>query len=145
MTAKVFNIVGTKVDGNEVNVVIQAFDEFQKNLLTLMDDLVKRIADSYESLESAKKNATGWANSLRYQVSLKHHYTSAGPNIQGVRWGFENSIKYIIISATELADEGGNDTEFKKMVSDYVKNVVIQSLIDTLETIKNKLDQLKQP
>lgn len=93
-----------------------------------------QVADSNNEL--ARSNATKWAESVRYQVSRRHHYTSTGPNVQGIRWGFENSIKYIIISAAELADEGGDDDGFKIMVSDYVKNVVIQSVIDTLKTIK---------
>lgn len=36
----------TNVTGNVVNVIAEGYDEFQKSLLTLMDDLVKRVSNS---------------------------------------------------------------------------------------------------
>jgi hypothetical protein len=90
--------------------------------------------------ESAKKFVVEWADACKYQIDLKYHMMGGGPDAQKVRWSFESAIKYIIICATHLADQD-DDVEFKKELSDFVKDVMIQSLIDVLENLKvNILD-----
>lgn len=58
-----------------------------------------------------------------------------GPSANKVRWGFEGAIKYIVVCSTHLAEKGNND-DFKKEISGYVKDAIIQSLIDHLIGVK---------
>lgn len=88
--------------------------------------------------EGAKQFMVEWADACKYQIDLKYHLMGGGPDAQKVRWSFESAIKYIIICATHLADKD-DDVEFKKQVSDFVKDIIIQSLIDVLENLKVKI------
>lgn len=85
--------------------------------------------------DKAKTFAAEWAEACKYQVSLKYHYMGDRPNAQKIRWAFESAIKYIIICATNLADQD-NSVDFKKQVSNYVENIIIQSLIDALQNLQ---------
>lgn len=94
-----------------------------------------QVVDNADYNDSAKSFIADWADALKYQVSLKYHCMGGGPTSQKVRWGFESTIKYIIICATHMAGKD-DSVEFKKEVSDFVKNNLIQSLIDTLQNVK---------
>lgn len=95
----------------------------------------RKVADKADVNELAKTFAVEWADACKYQVSLRYHHMGDGPNAQKVRWAFESAIKYIVVCATKLADHD-DDVEFKKEVSDYVRDVIIQSLIDSLQNVK---------
>jgi hypothetical protein len=83
--------------------------------------------------------ASEWAEAAKYHADLKYHHMGGGPTAKGVRWGFEGAIKYITVCSTTLADKD-NDTDFKKEISGYVKDSIIQSLIDHLNGAKvNKI------
>lgn len=94
-----------------------------------------QIVDKPGLSEKAKKFVVEWADACKYQIDLKYHMMGGGPDAQKVRWSFESAIKYIIICATHLADQDDN-VDFKKELSDFVKDVFIQSLIDQLENLK---------
>lgn len=96
---------------------------------------VLQIADKADVNESAKEFAGYWAEACRYQTTIKYHRMGDGPTAQKIRFGFQSAIKYIIICATHLADMD-DGVEFKKLVSGYVKNSIIQSLIDQLQDVK---------
>ncbi|VVC32183.1 Hypothetical protein CINCED_3A017800 [Cinara cedri] len=142
LASDVFDTIGVKV-GDQLNVVLKGFDEFQVNLEKKMDVLVEKVNIIAGSNEAAKTFVAEWAEAVKYQVQSKYHYAGDGPTAQGLRWGYQSSIKYIIICGTTLADKGGDDVEFKKQISDYIKTVIIQSLIDSLENVKNELETLK--
>lgn len=94
-----------------------------------------QIVDNANVNDAAKSFVADWANAIKYQVSLKYHYMGGGPTSQKLRWGYESSIKYIIVCATHLASKDDN-VEFKKEVSDFIKNNFIQTLIDALQNVK---------
>lgn len=94
-----------------------------------------QVADKADVNEKAKSFVAEWAEACKYQIGLKYHYMGDGPTALKIRWSFESAIKYIIICATTLADNGEKE-DFKKEVSDYVKNIIIQSLIDALDNVK---------
>lgn len=83
--------------------------------------------------EEAKSFAAEWVQASNFQIDKKYHLIG-GPNAQKLRWAFENSIQYIVICATHLADKN-DDVDFKKEVSERVKNVV-QTNIDSLSALK---------
>lgn len=95
---------------------------------------IAQVADKSGVDDRAKSFAAEWADAAKYQVDLKYHHAGSGPNAKKVRWAFECAIKYIIICATRLAEEG--DEDFKKEISGYVKDVIVQSLIDRLSGVK---------
>lgn len=94
-----------------------------------------QIVDNANYNDSAKSFLADWSDALKYQVSLKYHYMGGGPTSQKLRWGYESSIKYIVICATHLVSKDDN-VEFKKEVSNFVKDNFIQTLIDALRTLK---------
>lgn len=98
--------------------------------------LVRAQVTSIEGVaEEAKQFVVDWTQACKYQIDVKYHRMGDGPTPQKIRWAFETTIQYIIICATHLADKD-NDIGFKKQVSDFAKNVIIQSIIDSLENVK---------
>lgn len=96
-----------------------------------------------KTTEQAKKFLGEWVEACKYQVDLKYHRLDGGPTAQKVRWSFESAIKYIIICATHLAEKHDeDDVEFPKQISDYVRTVIIQSLIDSLKNVKENVSRL---
>ncbi|XP_025425232.1 uncharacterized protein LOC112694085 [Sipha flava] len=142
LAVDVFETIGV-TDEKALTTVVKGLDLFQENLRTKMDELVKQIVSKPGLSESAKKFVVEWADACKYQIDLKYHMMGGGPDAQKVRWSFESAIKYIIICATHLADQD-DDVEFKKELSDFVKDVMIQSLIDVLENLKSQLNTSKK-
>jgi len=93
------------------------------------------VADRPEVNEQAKSFAVEWSDACKYQVSLRYHYMDGGPDAQKIRQGFVYAIKYIIVCATNLASLD-DSVEFKKHVSGFVQNVIVQSIIDSLRHVK---------
>lgn len=104
-------------------------------IISLHRSPLLQVTDNANVNEKAKSFVVEWADACKYQVQLKYHHMGDGPTAQKVRWSFESAIKYIIICATTLADND-EEEDFKKEVSNYVKNIIIQSLIDALENVK---------
>ncbi|XP_022160271.1 uncharacterized protein LOC111026480 [Myzus persicae] len=145
LSAEVFDTLGVQDSGSTLDIAVKGLDGFQGNLKSLMDALVKQVSDKSSVNERAKSFAGEWADAAKYQVDLKYHHAGGGPNAKKLRWAFECAIKYIIVCATHLADEGGDDdVDFKKEVSGYVKDVIIQSLIDHLNGVKSELEALQK-
>lgn len=93
-----------------------------------------QVTDKSDVSEQAKTFAAEWAEAAKYHVDLKYYHMGDGPSAKAIRWGFEGTIKYIIVCATHLADKGNDD--FKKEISGYVKDAIIKSLIDHLTGVK---------
>ncbi|XP_060854602.1 uncharacterized protein LOC132932307 [Rhopalosiphum padi] len=142
LASEVFDILGV-VDGNKLDIVVKALDGFQADLKTSMDKLVKQVTDKSGVNEQAKSFAGEWAEAAKYHADLKYHHMGGGPTAKSVRWGFEGAIKYITVCSTTLADKD-NDTDFKKEISGYVKDSIIQSLIDHLNGAKSELEALQK-
>jgi len=94
-----------------------------------------QVADKPEVNDAAKSFAADWAETFKYQATFKYHHLGDGPTAQKMRWAYEASIKYIVICVTHLADMD-DSVEFKKGLSEFVKTVVIQDLIDALREVK---------
>lgn len=93
--------------------------------------------------ERAKTFAAGWAAECKHHVDLKYHRMGDGPTAQKVRWAFESAIKYITVCATQLADQRDeDDVEFAGLVSDFERTAVVQSLIDSLENVKQTVSRM---
>ncbi|KAL4113441.1 hypothetical protein QTP88_017060 [Uroleucon formosanum] len=142
LSSEVFDTLGVQDEGRTLDIAVKGLDAFQLNLKSIMDALVKQVADKSGVDDRAKSFAAEWADAAKYQVDLKYHHAGSGPNAKKVRWAFECAIKYIIICATRLAEEG--DEDFKKEISGYVKDVIVQSLIDRLSGVKNELEALQK-
>lgn len=100
-----------------------------------LSPLPLQIADKLDVNDAAKSFAADWAETFKYQATFKYHHLGDGPNAQKMRWAYEASIKYIVVCATHLADKDDN-VEFKKGISEFLKTVVIQDLIDALKKVK---------
>ncbi|XP_015369421.1 PREDICTED: uncharacterized protein LOC107165609 [Diuraphis noxia] len=144
LSSEVFDTLIVKDEGKMLDIAVKGLDGFQGKLKSSMDALVKQVRDKSGTDERAKSFVGEWAEAAKYHADLKYHHAGGGPNAMKVRWGFEGAIKYIIVCATHLADEGGDDADFKKEVSGYVKDVIIQSLIDHLNGIKSELEALQK-
>lgn len=84
----------------------------------------------------AKTFVTDWAGCCKYQLTRVNDYAIGdGSTLQKVRWTFETTIKFILRCGTHLV-KLDDSFEFKKDVSGYLKNVIIQSIIDSLKKIK---------
>lgn len=142
LSSEVFDTLGVQDEGRTLDVAVKGLDGFQGDLKSLMDALVKQVTDKSGLDDRAKSFASEWADAAKYHADLKYHHAGGGPSAKKVRWGFECAIKYIIVCATHLADEG--DTDFKKEVSGYVKDAIIQSLIDHLNGVKSELEALQK-
>ncbi|XP_025193913.1 uncharacterized protein LOC112593634 [Melanaphis sacchari] len=142
LVSEVFDTLGVE-KGSTLDIAVQGFDRYQANLKTLMDTLAKQVIDKSGVNDQAKSFASDWAEAAKYHVDLKYHHMGDGPTVKNVRWGIESTIKYIIVCATHLADKD-NDTDFKKEISGYVKDAIIQSLIDHLNGIKRELETLQK-
>ena len=142
LASEVFDTLGVD-DGSRLDIVVKGLDGFQATLKTLMDALVKQVTEKSDVNEQAKSFVGEWAEAAKYHVDLKYHHMGDGPTAKKVRWGFEGAIKYIIVCSTHLADKG-NDIDFKKEISGYVKDSIIQSLIDHLNSVKSELEALQK-
>jgi len=142
LASEVFDTLGVD-DENKLDIVVKGFDGFQANLKTLMDALVKQVTEKSDVNEQAKSFVSDWAEAAKYHVDLKYHHMGDGPTAKKMRWGFESTIKYIIVCSTHLADKS-NDTDFKKEISGYVKDSVVQNLIDHLKGVKSELEALQK-
>lgn len=142
LTSEVFDTLGVN-DGSALDIAVKGLDGFQANLKTSMDALVKQVTDKSDVNEQAKTFAGEWAEAAKYHADLKYYHMGDGPNAKKIRWGFEGAIKYIVVCATHLADKG-NDDDFKKEISGYVKDAIIQNLIDHLTGVKSELEALQK-
>lgn len=95
----------------------------------------RQVTDQSNVSDKAKSFVAEWAEACKYQISLRYHHMGNGPNAQKIRWGFESAIKYIIICATNLADQDDSE-DFKKQISNYVKNIIVQGIIDALQNVQ---------
>ncbi|KAE9535703.1 hypothetical protein AGLY_007604 [Aphis glycines] len=146
LASEVFDTLGVN-NGSALDIAVKGLDGFQANLKILVFPHVSvhpaQVTDKSDVNEQAKSFAGEWAEAAKYHADLKYHYMGDGPSAKKVRWGFEGAIKYIVVCSTHLADKG-NDDDFKKEISGYVKDAIIQSLIDHLTGVKSELETLQK-
>lgn len=94
-----------------------------------------QVSDKNDVNESAKTFVTQWAESAKPHYSLDYYRKDGGPTIQKIRYALDSPIEFNLKLATHLAnlDDG---VEFKKAVSEFAKNVIVQSNIDALKKVK---------
>lgn len=94
-----------------------------------------QVSEKTDVNESAKTFVVQWIESAKPHYSLDYYHKGDGPTMEKIRSALDSPIEFNLKLATHLAnlDDG---VEFKKAVSEFAKNVIVQSNIDVLNKVK---------
>ncbi|XP_050433385.1 uncharacterized protein LOC126841125 [Adelges cooleyi] len=140
LTAQIFDDLGMD-DEVSLNVGLERIDTFQEFKKNQIAAFAKKVVSTDFASDKAKQVAADWADTMEQMSSIKYH-TIDGASAAKLRWAFETLLKYFITGSTCLANQD-DKAEHKIAVSEFAKDLM-QSLLHTLQVLKNDIEALKK-